>query len=514
MKLLYVSSVSATFELDNQEIYYSKEKYDVFLNGEKVLENISTNVFSVFNLNPGTEYKVKIADKEISFKTLSVSEIITSEGIDNTGSSDVTKQLQQLIDRAKDNALIQIKEGTYLITSLKLKSNITLNILKDAVLSASIKEEEYQEIPGEIIIDGKEKQIGTWEGDPKVMKLSILSAFDKENIHIVGEGVVNGNAQLSTWWIDFKAKPYARPHVLYLNNCNNVYVSGVKFTNSPQWTIHPFFCSNVNFFDFKIENPKISPNTDGLNPQCCKGVQIIGVHFSVGDDCIALKSGKFYIGQKYRKPCEDITIRNCLMQFGHGAIVLGSEIGGGIKNIKVERCYFDHTDRGLRIKTRRGRGDASIVDNIEFNNIYMDNVLTPLVMNMFYFCDPDGKTEYVWSKEKLPVDNRTPYLGKFTFNNIKAINSEVCAGYFYGLPEMPIGQINLNNCSFSFKDNATKSTPAMMSFAEECVRRGLIFKNVKEINLNKVTLSNILGEEVEYENNGVKIEGYNINNHE
>ena len=56
----------------------------------------------------------------------------------------------------------------------------------------------------------------------------------------------------------------------------------------------------------------------------------------MGDDCIALKSGKMYIGQKYKQPCEDITIRNCLMQFGHGAIVLGSEMSGGIKNLKVD----------------------------------------------------------------------------------------------------------------------------------------------------------------------------------
>lgn len=191
------------------------------------------------------------------------------------------------------------------------------------------------------------------------------------------------------------------------------------------------------------------------------------------------------------------------MQFGHGAIVLGSEMSGGVKNLKVERCYFDHTDRGLRIKTRRGRGNTAVIDGVEFNNIYMDNVLTPLVINMFYFCDPDGKTEYVWSKEKLPVDDRTPFLGKFTFNNIKAVNCEVCAGYFYGLPEMPIQQININDSELSFKDDAKADTPAMMSFAEECLRRGLVFKNVKEINLKNVRIDNQLGKKIDIEGNEV-----------
>ena len=502
MKILYVSSVSATLELDNSDIYYSSKEYDVFLNDQKVLSNVKTNVFSLFDLTPDTLYKVKVEDKIIEFKTLSVSEILTSENIDNTGKTDVTNALQQLIDSSKDNALINILPGTYHITSLMLKSNITLHLLKGAILSCSIKEEDYKEIPGEITLEnGQVKQVGTWEGDPKVMKLSFLSGFDIKNIHIVGQGEIDGNAQLSTWWIEHKKKPYARPHMLYMNNCSDLYVQGVHFKNSPQWTLHPFFSKNVNFFDLKITNPKISPNTDGINPQACVGVKIIGVHFSVGDDCIALKSGKMYIGQKYKQPCEDITIRNCLMQFGHGAIVLGSEMSGGIKNLKVERCVFDHPERGLRIKTRRGRGNTAIIDGVEFNNIYMDNVLTPLVINMFYFCDPDGKTEYVWSKEKLPVDERTPYLGKFTFNNIHAINCEVCSGYFYGLPEMPIEEININDSYFNFKEDAKEDTPAMMSFAEVCLKRGFVFKNVKNINLKNVKLEGFVGKQIDIEGN-------------
>ena len=168
--------------------------------------------------------------------------------------------MQQLIDNAKDNALINVLPGTYLITSLVLKSNITLHLLKDALLTCSTKEEDYKEIEGEVILeDGSVKQIGTWEGDPKVMKLSIISAFDSENIHVVGQGEVDGNAQLSTWWIDHKKKPYARPHMIYLNNCNHVYVQGIHLKNSPQWTVHPYFSKDVNFYDFKITNPKISP---------------------------------------------------------------------------------------------------------------------------------------------------------------------------------------------------------------------------------------------------------------
>lgn len=503
MKLVYVSSVSATFELENKQIYYSKEKYDVYLNNKLVLKGINTNVFSLYDLLPNTRYEVRINDKIVVFNTLSVSEVISTKSIAGK-EEDVTEKFQKIIDEAKENALIIVEKGVYNITSLLLKSDMTLYIKKGALLSCSINESDYKEIEGEVSLpDGSVKQVGTWEGDPRRMKLSILSAFEQKNIHIVGQGTIDGNAQLSTWWVDYKNRPYARPHMIFLNHCENVFVQGIDIKNSPQWTVHPFFSKNVGFYDFKITNPKISPNTDGINPQCCNKVTIIGVHFSVGDDCIAIKSGKMYIGKKYKQPCENILIRNCLMQFGHGAVVLGSEMSGGIKNLTVERCYFDHTDRGLRIKTRRGRGDTAIIDNVEFNDIYMDNVLTPLVINMFYFCDPDGKTEYVWSKEKLPVDDRTPYLGKFTFNNINAINVEVCSGYFYGLPEQPIKEISINNSSFSFKENAESGTPAMMSFAEECLKRGFVFRNVKTVNINNVSLTGNEGEFMFLEGNEV-----------
>ena len=95
-------------------------------------------------------------------------------------------------------------------------------------------------------------------------------------------------------------------------------------------------------------------------------------------------------------------------------------MSGGVKDLTVSQCVFSHTDRGLRIKTRRGRGKDAVIDGVTFENIKMDNVITPLVINMYYFCDPDGKTEYVWSRDpKTPVDDGTPYLGKFLFRDIE-----------------------------------------------------------------------------------------------
>ena len=178
--------------------------------------------------------------------------------------------------------------------------------------------------------------------------------------------------------------------MVFLERCEIAVLQGITVQNSPSWNLHPYFSDNLRFLDTKVLNPKDSPNTDGLDPESCKNVEITGVYFSLGDSCIAIKIGKIYMGATYKRPCENITIRQCCMRDGHGALTIGSEMAGGVKNLTVGDCMFLHTDRGLRIKTRRGRGKDAVIQGILFENITMDHVMTPFVINCFYFCDPDG----------------------------------------------------------------------------------------------------------------------------
>jgi polygalacturonase len=263
--------------------------------------------------------------------------------------------------------------------------------------------------------------------------------------------------------------------------------------------MHPYFSKNIKFLDMAIDNPYNSHNTDGIDPESCENVEIIGVTISVGDDCIAIKSGKLFMGKKFKKPSDNFIIRNCLMEKGHGSVVVGSEIAGGVKNIHVSQCLFKETDRGLRIKTRRGRGEDSVLDQINFSNIKMDGVYTPFVINMYYYCDPDGKSEYVYSKEALPVDDMTPSIKRLTFTDITCQNSEVAAAFFYGLPESPIEAVSLKNIVFEFKEEAQKGVPAMMSFLEPVSKMGIFARHIKQLTLDNVKVIGYQGKEKDIE---------------
>ncbi len=144
-------------------------------------------------------------------------------------------------------------------------------------------------------------------------------------------------------------------------------------------------------------------------------------------------------------------IRNCNLNRGHGGLVIGSEMSGGVKNVVMTQCLMDHTDRGLRIKTRRGRGKNAVIDGLVFRNVEMRRVLAPFVINMFYFCDPDGRSDYVQSHEPLPLDDATPTWAGLTMENITATDAEYAGCWFSGLPEQPVEKVKMNNVSICFR---------------------------------------------------------------
>ena len=182
------------------------------------------------------------------------------------------------------------------------------------------------------------------------------------------------------------------------------------------------------------------------------------------------------------------------MRDGHGAITIGSEMAGGVNNLVVKDCLFMNTDRGLRIKTRRGRGKDAIIDGIVFENLTMDNVMTPFVINSFYYCDPDGHTEYVRTKEELPVDERTPEIKTLEFRNIKATNYHVAAAFMYGLPEQKIEKVVFDNVDISFTETPVSGVPAMMEGVDEMTKAGLFANNIKTLEINNLTIEGNEGE--------------------
>lgn len=221
-----------------------------------------------------------------------------------------------------------------------------------------------------------------------------------------------------------------RPSFIQFINCKNVTLQDFTVTEGPQWTIHPVYCENVLIRGVTVKTT--GPNTDGLNPDSCRHVLIENCRFSTGDDCIAINSGMNEDGWRVNRPCTDIEIRNCTMDGGHGGIVIGSAISGGVSDIYAHDLTIKNTMQGIRLKTMRGRG--GYIKNAVFENIRIDDVSRQAIhMNMFYEFStvaPRSDVPSVW--ENITVKN--------VHGSGSAIGIEL-----RGLPESPMENVVLKD---------------------------------------------------------------------
>lgn len=508
--VIFKTARCVTIEIEDGSIYEAEHARSIYVNGE-LYGTTKRVITSIYGLKPDTEYTIRAeVGKEIvkvqvktdyEFVTLNVRDF----GAKGDGVQDDTCFIQAAMMCCPKDSRVLIPQGVYRVSGLFLKDDLRLEFENGAVLSAYTERTKYPVMKG--LIDSydetDEYNLGTWEGNPMDMFSAIITGVNVKNVVLYGLGVIEGNAgyDADNWWHDVKVKRGAfRPRMIFLSHCESVTIQGICVQNSPSWNIHPYFSRHLRFLDLTVLNPKDSPNTDGLNPESCRDVEIAGVSFSLGDDCIAIKSGKIYMGAKHKTPSEDIVIRQCCMREGHGSITIGSEMAGGVKNITVKDCLFLNTDRGLRIKTRRGRGETAVIDGILFEHIRMDHVMTPFVINCFYYCDPDGHTEYVASKERMPVDVRTPYVKRLAFKDIEAVNCHVAAAYLYGLPEQKIDRVEMERVRVTYAPDAKTGEPAMMDGVESMSRSGVYVHNVHTLVLNDVIIEGQTGDAVIIQN--------------
>ncbi len=485
-KILSKNAFGFVVELENNDCF-ATENYEVIINNVKYCED-NKNVISVFNLKPDTSYDVvvKFKDKEIIFdlKTEKVDFLLNVKDYNAIGNgvADDTSAINTVLYIAPKNATIYFPKGEYLVNNILLKSNTNIYFEDGVVIKQNFVRQNLSILNGyQKNYDHSKATVNTsWEGNPLSTYCPLIYGKDVENVIIYGNGVIDGNGDISGFWENPKVKNIAyRPKNVELVNCSDISIIGITSRNSASWNVHPFYSNNIKLYNMNLESIDTSPNTDGINPESCDNVEIIGCRFSVGDDCIAIKSGKYFMsfGENYRV-CKNIVVRNCKMERGHGAIVVGSEISNGVKDVTVEKCHFTNTDRGIRVKTRRGRGAKSVIDNIQINNVIMDKVIHGVVLNMFYFCDPDGHSEYVRSKEALEVTEETPSIKKIYINNVQ-FNDLVGTGIFaYGLPEQKIELLSIKNSKFSFVEGHTDVEPAMLDDFEPDDELGIFIKNV------------------------------------
>ncbi len=387
-----------------------------------------------------------------------------------------TRSLQAALDicRQQDGGTVFIPAGRYLTGTLFLHSNTTLHLDSGAVLLGSEDPADYPVMPGR------------WEGAEQETHAPLITGQNLHNVAVTGRGIVDGRGE--TWWNRWKENTldYPRPRLISLADCENVLVEGITLQNSPAWTLHPVRCTNVSVRGVTILNPADSPNTDGINPDSCCAVRISDCHISSGDDCIAIKAGSENERPDRRAPARDITIANCTLERGHGGIVIGSETSGDIRHVAVSNCVFVGTDRGIRIKSRRGRGGT--VEDIRASNLIMRGVLCPFTVNPYYSCGAQGNPR-VSEKNPLPLDEGTPRIRRIHLSQITAREVQYAAGFVYGLPELPLEDIFLSDVSIELAADSEAGFPEMAEGLERIRQGGFFLRHTNRLTLQNIEIS-------------------------
>lgn len=395
---------------------------------------------------------------------------------------------------AKGGGTLIVPDGIWLTGPIVLKSNINLHLEDRAIILFSPDKSLYpivetsfegldtrrcqSPISGRNLVNVAITGSGAIDGNGHywrpLKKEKVSDSFWKKHIETMG-----GTFKRPTYWMPSaqylhgdtisdmnvprnlktdeewaSVRDFLRPVMISLIECENVYLQGVIFQNSPAWNIHPLMCENVIIDGIQVRNPSYAQNGDGLDLESCKNAIIVNSSFDVGDDGICLKSGKNADGRNRKYPCENVIVDNCTVFKGHGGFVVGSEMSSGVRNIMVSNCQFLGTDVGLRFKSQRGRG--GVVENIYIQNISMIDIATePIHFNLYY----GGKSAVedleegtvVEQKEKLPpVDETTPTFRNIYIKDLYCSNARR-AMYFYGLPEHRIHNINVENITIHSK---------------------------------------------------------------
>ncbi|MGF6257316.1 glycoside hydrolase family 28 protein [Ensifer sp. LBL] len=395
--------------------------------------------------------------------------------------------LREAVAAVPEGGTLRLPAGVWTAFPLALKSGMTFHLSQGSVLRAPSGRAGWPVLAAR---DTSGEMLGSWEGLPADCFAAPLHAVGVTALTIEGQGTLDGSGDSGDWWTWPKETRGGarRPRGLHLVSCSDVTLLGFTIRNAPSWTIHPQGCRRLTAAGLFISAPADSPNTDGFNPESCQDVTIAGVRFSVGDDCIAVKAGKR--GQngegEHLSETRDVRVSHCLMERGHGGLVIGSEMSGGVHEVAVENCAMVGTDRGLRIKTRRGRGGA--ITGITMRHVLMDGVETALSANAHYHCDPDGHDTCVQSRRPAPVDAGTPIIDGVTIEDVEIRDLAHAAGAFLGLPEAPIRNIKIRRLKIASFDPKAAAAPPIMADHVRPMRHETIVSEQAEVDCDDLAL--------------------------
>jgi hypothetical protein len=240
---------------------------------------------------------------------------------------------------------VLVPAGNYLIGSVQMGTRTVLRLAQNSVITGSSNLDDYP------MMDVR------WEGRWETGHRALIYSANVDHTGIIGPGKIVGSTNAAA-----SQNPRGAV-VLEPVSCNDVRWEGFSVVQGGNWATHPTYCEGV-----VIKGLKITGRRDGIDVDSCKNVRIEDCDINTGDDSISLKSGRGLDGARVGKPTEDVVITNCdLVDRRFACVGIGSEVSGGIRNVRMAHCRMTAHSACIYIKSRIGR--AGTVENISGNDL-------------------------------------------------------------------------------------------------------------------------------------------------
>ncbi|NUP45967.1 MAG: glycoside hydrolase family 28 protein [Catenulispora sp.] len=373
---------------------------------------------------------------------------ITRFGAVGDGVTDDTAAIAAAIQEAAacGGGRVVVPAGTWATGPIHLASRIELHVAEGATLLFGTDPAAY--LPA---------VLSRWQGIELMNYSPLIYARGASDVAVTGSGILDGQASAANWWAwkkpgdtDFPVfeaavdaglpveqrdgtKYHFRPAFFEPYDCDRVLVEGVTFRNSPFWHLHPTLCRDVVVRGVTVSSN--GPNTDGCDPDSCDRVLIDGASFDVGDDCVAIKSGRDADGRGVGVPCQSVVIQDCTFANGHGGITIGSEMSGGVRDVYARDLTMTSAglQSGHRLKTNSVRG--GFIENSHVYRVSVTALGGPLLLVDYNYGEGD-------TGSFLPTV-------KDVFLDDWSVGSATQGWNIQGYPEDPVGRIALTNITVS-----------------------------------------------------------------
>lgn len=265
--------------------------------------------------------------------------------------------IQKAIDEASKNGggTVLVPSGHFVTGPIVLKNNVNLHVTPYGILAGTVNRADFG-------------------GD----KMALITAYNKKNISITGNGVIDGQAhelvismfemlrsgQLEdAQWLVKRPTESSRPNLIFLKGCENVKVKGITLKNAANWVQNYKECTNVEIDSMKVISYAYW-NNDGIDIVDSKNVTIRNSYFNAADDAICLKS------EIPNGSCENVLVENCIARSSASAFKIGTGSLGGFKKITVKNLtVFDTYRSAVAIETV----DGGFLEDVTVSNVKAKN---------------------------------------------------------------------------------------------------------------------------------------------